>query len=181
MMENKAMTNINNWTSTDPFNEWFNHSKVVDKNKKPLIVYHGTTQDITVFNTEPANRGFSGLGETAIGSHFTVDRSIAEQYPYHNPDRLKKKVLEVYLSIQNPKKYTTIFALRNDLLDFCTERNLPTMPRNRLQNVYLFKLHLIKQGFDGITYLEGPPHNIKQNKKRVWVAFHSTQIKINQQ
>lgn len=158
------------------FQKWFQKSVV--KKGKPTVVYHGTEKDFTVFHTYPENRGFSGLGETALGSHFTEDKEIASHYPFHGEN---KKVMEVYLSIQNPKKYRTIKHLRDELLTFIEENNLslvgPNIVETRLKNVALFRESLIAKGYDGITYLEGPPYNVRKNKSRVWVAFYPWQIK----
>lgn len=163
--------------NNEGFQEWFKQS-VVQKEGKPLIVFHGTGEEFSIFNTYPENRGLSGLGATAIGSHFTEDIEIARQYPFHGEN---KKVMEVYLSIQNPKKYRTITHLQKELLAFYEEHGLsftgPDVVKTRLGNVSRFRQSLIEQGYDGITYLEGPPHNIRQNKKRVWVAFYPWQIK----
>lgn len=163
---------------TENFQNWFQKSKVIDKQKKPLLVYHGTIHDISIFNTEPEKRGFYGIGESAIGAHFSEDKEIASCYPFHTKYHEKRKVMEVYVRVQNPKKYTTILALRKDVMAFCEEHKLLIhIPSQRLDNVKRFKQHLIEQGYDGITYLEGPPSNITKNKKRVWVTFYPQQIK----
>lgn len=160
------------------FKEWFKNSKVVGKKKEPIKVFHGTIEEFDVFNTEPYDRSFSGLGATAIGSHFSESLEIAKFYPFGKEDDSNKKVIEVYLSIQNPKKYRTIQALQNELLQFYKDNDYLTLsPSKRLDVVKEFKRGLIEQGYDGITYLEGPPHAIKQNKERVWVAFYPQQIK----
>ena len=53
-------------TETLQFKKWFDESKVVDENGKPMVVYHQTGADFTVFDTgrqEHSNGDF----ETPIG------------------------------------------------------------------------------------------------------------------
>lgn len=168
---------ISSIIETESFKKWFNNSKVVDKQHTPLVVYHGTVNDFSTFNTEPIGRSFSSLGETAIGAHFSEDKSIAKCYPFSIKENMTRKVMEVYLSIQNPKKYTTLVALRKDVISFYEKNGISFADLNRLQYIARFKRELIEQGYDGITYLEGAPYNIKKNKKRVWVTFYPNQIK----
>jgi len=64
------------------FKSWFGNSKVVDKNDKPLVVYHGSQEDI---------------GEFHDGMTFFTD-------DYYNADGYAggEFVYDVYLSIQKP-------------------------------------------------------------------------------
>lgn len=165
------------------FQNWFGNSKVRDVNKQPLVVYHGTSESFENFQTNPLEaKGFYGIGATAIGSCFSENYEIAASYPKSHsvPQRL---VMNVYLSIENPKKYRTLNALANDILNYYEENKTSLVSdtgyhfKNTLANIDLFKRHLIEQGYDGITYLEGPVYNPTQDKKRVWVAFYPTQIK----
>ena len=43
---------VEDQTESVPFKEWFQNSKVVDKNGKPLVVYHGTNADFNIFDKE---------------------------------------------------------------------------------------------------------------------------------
>ncbi|MBQ9789955.1 MAG: hypothetical protein IJW31_10220 [Lentisphaeria bacterium] len=52
-------------TETLQFKNWFKDSKVVDENGEPLIVYHGTNADFTVFDTEKFGAWFSKSMEYA--------------------------------------------------------------------------------------------------------------------
>lgn len=171
---------------TIEFKEWFGKSKVIDSDKKPLSVFHGTTGDFSVFKTNPLQKqSINGLGFNAIGSCFSESRDNAASYPFHMKlDEVnKRKVIQVYLSIQNPKKYRSIHSLIRDMNEFYTENDIYYIGFNTkmaLNSVEQFKRHLKKQGYDGITYLEGPSYNIRKNKARVWVAFEPEQIKITQ-
>lgn len=98
-------TNLNEkqWLQvrTKAFKEWFgdwendseNASKIVDENGEPLVVYHGSSKNINIFeaNYKPVDGGFYGLG-----SYFTNNKDYAENYG--------NKIHEVFLNIKNPKE-----------------------------------------------------------------------------
>ena len=80
-------------TSTDAFKNWFGKSKVVDKDGKPLILYHGTTNDITIFRMSPD-------GALGAGIYLTPEAEYANQYAPKN--LAGANVIPVYASIKNP-------------------------------------------------------------------------------
>lgn len=63
--------------NTAEFKQWFRNSKVVDKNGKPLVVYHGTAdKTFNIFEHGKTNP-YSLYGG---GFYFTEDKSIGETY-----------------------------------------------------------------------------------------------------
>lgn len=61
------------------FQKWFGDSKVVDEDGKPLVVYHGTTGDITQF--DESRRGENTQAESAgMGFFFSDHERTAESY-----------------------------------------------------------------------------------------------------
>lgn len=64
-------------TETPQFKSWFSGSKIVGQGGKPLMVFHGTTHDITEFSTEKSNpEGWYGPG-----FYFTDSQvDVAENY-----------------------------------------------------------------------------------------------------
>ena len=78
---------INEQLYNSIFFKWFGDSKVVDKNGKPLIVYHGTDsdEDFHIFG-----------GDRGIG-WFTPNKKYAEKYI-----RDDGKLITCFLSILNP-------------------------------------------------------------------------------
>ena len=74
MFESENILNDNFW-------KWFDNSKVVDKNKTPLVVYHGSQSEFSEFDGD---------------SYFTDDYMNADGYASG------EYVYEVYLSIKNP-------------------------------------------------------------------------------
>jgi hypothetical protein len=70
-----AMQRIQNLPA---FKRWFGDSKVVDENGEPLVVYHGTASDFTVFNV-----GLSGsvkYSDWGNGIYFTPSKWQADGY-----------------------------------------------------------------------------------------------------
>lgn len=87
---------------TQQFKRWFGNSKVVDKDGKPLVVYHGTRDSFDIFQLQ----GNPKFGR-ALGDGFYFTDSYDKAFQYAN-GRFSKGVdrggiiKEVYLSIQNP-------------------------------------------------------------------------------
>jgi len=93
----KATEKIN----TPAFKRWFKKSKVVDKNGKPLVVYHGTDQSFEKF------RG---------NAYFTPNPEDASKYSFVNTPGKEHlpNVVPAYLSLQKPK-IVDFYATRNDI------------------------------------------------------------------
>lgn len=106
-------------TRTPSFKQWFgdwendpaNASKVVDANGEPLVVYHGTTADFSVF--DPRLGGTETLAEDAKSTMFFTSRpAVAEDfagYVYYSPDRKNvaqhyypgANIMPVFLNLRN--------------------------------------------------------------------------------
>jgi diguanylate cyclase (GGDEF)-like protein len=78
-------------TETEAFKRWFKDSKVVDADGKPLVVYHGTTENITAFDTA---RGAGGESRLGPGAYFTPNRERAVGYG--------ENVVSAYLALKKP-------------------------------------------------------------------------------
>ena len=79
---------------SEQFKKFFENSVVVDENGKPMVVYHGSSADFTVFDHKFAMRNGAAEGR---GFYFTSDREKGEGYKTENG-----KLFEVYLSMQKP-------------------------------------------------------------------------------
>lgn len=100
---NGELTNLNErqWlqTRTEAFKEWFGDwqnnpdeaSKVVDDNGEPMVVYHGTNKDFTVFDAEKGNPVSNG------GHYFSDNKELSNKFAGPNG-----KVVDVFLNIKNP-------------------------------------------------------------------------------
>ena len=89
-----------NQTNTPEFKKWFGGSKVVDANGKPLVVYHGTRADITEFDGKMNGANY----QDDAGFFFTSKPKNASNYAGKTDG---SNVIPVYLSISNPKVFTT--------------------------------------------------------------------------
>jgi len=102
---------------TPEFKAWFgdwindpqNASKVVDSNGEPLVVYHGTVKDFTIFSLKHATKQ-TGADWGKMGFYFTNNKSLAEDFTRYKwslaeKSELKKgsKVIDCFLSIKTPK------------------------------------------------------------------------------
>ena len=66
-------------TETPEFRQWFGNSKVVDSNGDPLVVYHGTNQEINKFSK--ARSGENTRSESSYrGFYFTTSPEVADAY-----------------------------------------------------------------------------------------------------
>lgn len=117
---------------TKAFKNWFSDSKIVDEGNKPLVVYHGTSNDFEEFRP-----GFSGSSEnetTKLGFWFTNNPKTAEDFSVRTSNEYITKtdpntgdvmrwedgqpkefrapdttgsIMPVYLSIKNPLVFET--------------------------------------------------------------------------
>lgn len=87
--------NIPSLKRTAEFNNWFDGSKVIDKNGAPLVVYHGTTKDFAEFDLEIADGGihFGSLDQSKEAIHKDM----------HSEEFIGRlRIIPCYLAIKNP-------------------------------------------------------------------------------
>lgn len=82
-----------NQTTTTAFKKWFEDSKVVDANGKPMIMYHGTSSDFAKFDNDVDTKGSMG---NSVGFYFSASIEAANDYGSEG------QVMPVYLRIKNP-------------------------------------------------------------------------------
>ena len=138
-------------TQSAEFKRWFGNSKVVDKNGKPLVVYHGTKGNFTIFS--PERVGQSDFGSLGRGYYFSEHRDLAEMYATLCFGSDAPKVLSVYLKIENPIYY----------------EDLPYI--GSLERSKVVTKGLIDAGYDGVIKYD------REGKIVEVVAFEPTQIK----
>jgi hypothetical protein len=79
----------------DNFWKWFGNSNVVDKQGKPIVVYHGTDVDFNVFDKNKiGNRHWQSKSGAYGGGIFFTDKK--------NKASSGGIIKEVYLKIENP-------------------------------------------------------------------------------
>jgi hypothetical protein len=90
-------------TETPEFKKWFGDSKVVDKDGKPKVVYHGTNKDFGEFSESKFGRSTKHL-TAKVGFFFSSMPDIAEEFTKDINDKPAKNanIMPVYLNIKNP-------------------------------------------------------------------------------
>lgn len=174
--------------NSEAFKKRFGDSKVVDKDGNPLVVYHGTRYDIKIPNMKKWRR-------QAYGGwmYFTTNKQWAEHYANEKKNLLsflrKPRVMEVYLSIQNPIK-EWVYKWDNKWIDelkkLWYEVNEEYLSR---KNVDIFDkyFHLrmlqdkkkainFTEDFSKVTWYDGliAPQS---GGEEYWVAFKPSQVK----
>jgi hypothetical protein len=148
-------------TETKEFKSWFGDSKAVNSEGEPIVLYHGTNQDINEFTTQPgAMRDRFYAGE--LGSWFGDDPKIANQFAKGvRAPREGGAVYPVFLSIKNPK----VFDSYEDFMSATKgRRSAPAVRKD-----------LIKEGYDGIQIKDSTTD--LGGRRDDWVAFYPEQVK----
>lgn len=148
--------------NTPEFKEWFGDSKVVDKNGRPLVVYHGTNAEFDIFSKEKIKRG--------TGFWFSSNKETSKEYG---------DIKEFYLSVKNP---VDVNKNRNDFIKFAKEA-MPEIPNDVSEHYIIsdalgstaFKEYLQNKGYDAISlgnsYIVFNPNQIKSVYNRgTWNA-----------
>jgi hypothetical protein len=87
-------TDTNYSIGSPAFSQWFGESKVVDSDGKPMVVYHGTTAEVSKFTKE-------GSGEFGRG-HYFAPRADSAAYFGGRGGETGLNIMPVYLSMQRP-------------------------------------------------------------------------------
>lgn len=94
-MSDKTIT-LTLQTETLEFRKWFAGSRVIDKNGKPLVVYHATPDKFKVFDTSSFKSHFGSLEQSKDRVNELASMGIDRKHGYD------VKIIYVYLSIKNP-------------------------------------------------------------------------------
>lgn len=137
------------------FWRWFGDSKVVDKDGKPLVVYHGTASSFDTFDTGAIG---SNYGADSKGFFFT---NSPEQAAVHAEDagftyngNAEANIVPVYLALKNPSVVKTK-GRPNDWYDANTDYALGSVEQNDSDGIII-------SGKDSETvYVAFAPEQIK--------------------
>lgn len=155
-------------------------SKVVDENLEPMVVYHGTTKEFTIFDLKFAQSQTKQVDWGKMGFFFAAKRDLAEDFTRHNWSKAEKskfrigaRIIECFLSVKNPFEITA---------------RKWTMSGSK--NVVDWRNELINNGYDGyfITPFNEDDKKswlrlfgndgIKELINQQYVAFYPNQIKL---
>lgn len=183
-----------------------NMSKVVDENGEPLVVYHGTRGDFTVFNIEKAG---SSNKYSKVGFWFSTVEGFGERWLENSWwGNGQEKVLSLFLNLRNPKvfesnkeRYGDAFEqLRTDVVSLIgmdaefaniggvgkawykeTERGLAPefMTSDEIDSVFReYREKLRDEGYDGVFIRQTEyDYDIAGGTNDQYVAFDSAQVK----
>ena len=100
------------------FYGWFGNSKILDRDGKPLVLYHGTQSD--KFDVFDPNKIGTVMGKKPkdLGFWFVDSKSVAQEFTTINPDRKRGHIMDIYLKMDKPytwdkKKELQGAAVRN--------------------------------------------------------------------
>lgn len=127
-------------------------SKAIDSNGEPLVLYHGTGEDFTVFDQGRTGRS-TGHATAPLGIFLTSDPALARAYAEKAADGMPglANVMPLFASVKKPYRMSLAESQALDTADKAIAM------RQRLES----------EGFDGIQ-LEGAS---------VWVPFYNNQVK----
>ncbi|WP_322979104.1 LPD38 domain-containing protein [Pseudomonas sp. C11] len=127
-------------------------SKVTDGSGEPLVMYHGTGADFTVFDQGRAGRS-TGHATAPLGIFITADRRMARSYAEQAADGMPglANIMPLFASIKNPYRM----------------RLAESMAIETPEASIAFRQKLEREGYDGIQ-LAGTG---------TWVAFYNNQVK----
>lgn len=179
-------------TETPEFKKWFGESKVVDKEGKPLVVYHGTRYpSFNVFSTNPQQVFSKPEGDYSpqMGAHFGTTEQ-ANKHTFAQNSGQSPAVYPVYLTIKNPLRLPdssrweavgyypgvldrgVLSTIPDSVLSAKEKQNIENLSsQGRIRELALQRL-LEHKGYDGIVYanqVEGPGDS--------YIAFRPEQIK----
>jgi hypothetical protein len=162
-------------TETRQFQRWFGDSKVVDRDGEPLVVYHATDAEFTVFDRDKLGERTKqrdiedfnmdmedsvGLLRSAeLGFWFSEKNLAEDEYGGRHVLKLedgKRIGMPVYLSIENPN-YVDTYDLMETLDNMTVEEYLQEME---------------DYGYDGLIVTDQEFDNAKS-----YVVFKPNQIK----
>jgi hypothetical protein len=183
---------LHNTPKNESFEFWFGTSKVVDLNKNPLVVYHGTgglEKEFTKFSFDM----FPGI-------YFAENKTYSDWFA-----QMKAQgsiVFKCYLRVLNPIDLTifkTDKVTYNDFVSYIELRYGYKLPENRmlkamsdsqdgmwawayLRNGVDWLNYIKKNGeFDGLTFYENNPSDVNdkgiENVTKAWMVFKGNQIK----
>jgi|688.fasta_scaffold00162_42 hypothetical protein len=148
---------------TPAFKKWFgdwendpaNASKVVDRNGEPLVVYHGTNTDFTIFSLEKVGSNVD-YGMWGSGFYFSPLRSFSKNYG--------SRLLKLFLNIRNP-------FVKNPNIQGSKSQFKPVYGKEASLNL---RNEILSYNYDGVLQFESG----EKNPLTQIIAFEPNQIKL---
>lgn len=128
----------NNEQTLQNFWNWFNGSQVVDKQGRPLVVYHGTTRKFDIFDKSKVGLRDSWYGK---GFYFTPDYDTAKSYYTKTPGGNYSKsgnVKSLYLSVKNPFIVNNWTEIQDQYGNLKTPDYLKDFDYNKYDGIFVY-------------------------------------------
>lgn len=127
-------------------------SKVTDGNGEPMVLYHGTAEQFTVFDQSNPGRS-TGHTTAPLGVFLTNDGTLAKAYAEKATDGMPglANVMPLFASIKNPYRMGVAESQRLD----------------SFEKAIAIRQRLEAEGYDGIQLAD----------TGTWVAFYNNQVK----
>lgn len=171
-------------TKSPAFKKWFKDSKVVDEKGEPLVVYHGTDQDFSVFDASMAKGTIATKRKyekhTNLSHAFAENKRVSEFFA--NKARTPSgvlypdaKIMSVFLSMKNP-----LIVDMNEVPESMQFETVEAYDTGKtIHDIYLIKEQKIeearKNGHDGVIFRNG--YDFRPYEGDVYFVFNSTQVK----
>lgn len=123
---NGADTNLteDQWLSvrTEAFKRWFGDwknaledaSKMVDRNGEPLVVYHGTSHEFTVFNKHAGSAHDAGYYGQGFYFTFQNNDSFKPQVARAEAEYYGNRIIPAFLNLKNPFDFSSLKEYRGE-------------------------------------------------------------------
>ncbi len=164
VMQGQPLFAVAPQTDSSDFKKWFGDSVVTVDSKPgsdPLIVYHGTADDVEYFNLDHPNRKDTGwLGE---GVYLTSSQSLANSYASLKSGA-SPNVMPLYASLKNPYFATIKDKQRLQLISHGKGKEAG------LNAAQEWTKSLQEKGYDGVI--------LKYGKEDVGAALESSEIVV---
>lgn len=174
IVSKESLAEAESQTSTPEFQRWFDKSKVVDSNGKPLIVYHGTKKDFSTFDS--GRFGTFDHGTVGIGIYATSNKEIANNYTHTVVGNVRVhdggNVMPMYMRIVNPIGFDDAMKIKMQLVNdlIASGESWAEVEKSIGRRL---TAHLKELGYDGVSPTDGEWEGVGDS----WTAFSPAQVK----
>jgi hypothetical protein len=128
------------------FYAWFGDSKVVDNERRPLVVYHGTVSEFDAFDDKKT--GLNDRGLWGRGHYFSTGVDGPNSYALRQGDGAR--IIPAYVLISNPFIVTTGTDFITRLPNGTNQRDLlgPDLDGSKIKD------QALKGGHDGVIQIK---------------------------
>ena len=133
---------LDQFAATPEFKSWFGESKIVDEQGKPMVLYHGTADDVTQFDLDNPNRKDSGWLGTGVYLTDSVDAAELYAGQKKRTGAAAPNVMPLYARLENPY--------------YATAEDKARVRAGGREAADQFTADLQAQGYDGVIYQVSP-------------------------